>query len=53
MRRRVQRWACKVGAHRWRYFIDGTVCRVCSECRHVEYDLPWASHVDMSDKDRP
>jgi hypothetical protein len=40
LRQRVQRLACWVGRHRWSYFIDGSICRTCTECRHVEYDLP-------------
>jgi len=33
-------WAkCRVGLHRWHYFIDGDICRSCRRCRTMQYDL--------------
>ena len=32
--------ACWLRLHRWRYFVDGHVCRACARCRRIEYDLP-------------
>ena len=29
--------------HRWLYFVDGGVCRVCDRCHTVQYDLPGVS----------
>lgn len=26
--------------HKWRYFIDGGICRSCETCPVVQYDLP-------------
>jgi hypothetical protein len=31
---------CRAGLHDWCYFIDGSICRCCSRCPRVQYDLP-------------
>ena len=36
----MRRLKCWVNLHRWRYFIDGSICRSCTVCPRVQYDLP-------------
>ena len=38
LRQRALLFGCRLGLHRWYYFIDGNVCRACDRCEHVEYD---------------
>ena len=39
-RGRLRRARCWVNLHDWRYFIDGSICRACTRCPRVQYDLP-------------
>lgn len=31
---------CLLLGHDWGYFLDGSVCRICTRCRLPQYDLP-------------
>jgi len=53
MRRLLRGVACKLNLHRWRYFIDGSICRGCDVCPRVQYDLPGPRVIDRNESGAP